>query len=96
MDCALRQNKLAELGHAIYGVPQWRAQMARDLSLSLPHLNRLVNGSSPITAKVRERVYGLALKRQGDVAEAVNDLFCDRISPAEFSLPLRCFPYAQS
>ena len=71
---------ISELGDALYGSPQWRAQFARDLGMSQPHFNRVVRGESPIMPDVAERICDLAKARREAVCRAVDQALAEGIT----------------
>ena len=68
---------LQHIGQALYAVPQWHAQMARDLGLSLVHFSRLISGKTPINKKREAAIWSLVDQR----LQAIGMLFSD--VPAE-------------
>ena len=62
---------LQRIGHALYGVRQWRLQFARDIGVAPVTLNRLLRGVYPVPVETADRVWSLAMRRQDET----DDLF---------------------
>lgn len=73
----MNRSTLKQAGEALWG-PQYRSEMARQLDVSLRTVMRWDAGDTPVPPVAVERLYGLLIKRQAEMAKLVAKLAAER------------------
>ncbi|WP_156476843.1 hypothetical protein [Acetobacter malorum] len=66
--------QFVRLGQALFG-KAWKAEMARNLDVSLRHVQRMADGSSIITNDVRDNCFRVTESRLREVRSVVIEVF---------------------